>query len=213
MARRDRSAPRRPPLRIALTGGIASGKSTVAGLFGALGVPVIDTDVVAREVVAPGTAGLAAVVARFGPAILGPEGGLDRARLRSLVFADSAARRDLEALLHPLIRARTAELSHAAGGEYQLIVVPLLIETGTADSYDRVLVVDTDRQMQLDRLMLRDRATATEAEAILAAQATREERLARADDVIVNSADMPALARQVARLHATYRQLATDPNR
>jgi dephospho-CoA kinase len=213
VARRDRSAPRRPPLRVALTGGIASGKSTVAGLFGALGVPVIDTDVVAREVVAPGSAGLATVVARFGTGILGPDEGLDRARLRSLVFADPAARRDLEALLHPLIRARTAELSLAAGGEYQLIVVPLLIETGTAASYDRVLVVDSDRQTQLDRLMLRDRATATEAEAILAAQATREARLAAADDVIVNGADVPALARQVARLHARYRELATDPMR
>lgn len=213
MARRDRPAPRRPPLRVALTGGIASGKSTVAGLFGALGVPVIDTDVVAREVVAPGSAGISAVVARFGPGILAADGGLDRARLRSLVFADPAARRDLEALLHPLIRARTAELSAAAGGEYQLIVVPLLIETGTADSYDRVLVVDTDRQTQLDRLMLRDRATETEAEAILAAQATRDARLARADDVIVNSADVPALARQVARLHAKYRELAREADR
>ena len=200
----------RPPLRIALTGGIASGKSTVAGLFGVLGAPVIDTDVVAREVVEPGTSGLTAVVARFGTDVLEATGHLDRARLRRLVFADPGARRDLELLLHPLIRARTAELSARAGGAYQLIVVPLLIETGTADTYDRVLVVDCDPAVQLQRLLLRDKVSVREAEAILAAQASRQARLDRADDVIVNSADVPALLRQVEALHRRYRELAAD---
>jgi len=195
-------------MRVALTGGIASGKSTVAGLFGALGVPIIDTDVLAREVVAPGSPGLASVVARFGAQILDDAGGLDRARLRSIVFADPQARRDLEALLHPLIRARTAERSRAAGGAYQLVVVPLLIETGTAGDYDRVLAVDCEPATQIARLMLRDGASEADARAILAAQASREARIARADDVIVNTSDLPALARQVESLHAGYRHLA-----
>ena len=195
-------------MRVALTGGIASGKSTVAGLFAALGVPVIDTDQVAREVVAPGTPGLAAVIARFGPHIVDARGQLDRARLRERVFADPQDRRDLEALLHPLIRARTEVLSRSAGGLYQLIVVPLLIETGTADSYDRVLVVDCDPATQLARLALRDGSSQSQGEAILAAQATREARLARADDVIANTTDLPALARQVESLHHRYGHLA-----
>lgn len=208
MARKARSA--FPPLRVALTGGIASGKSTVSGLFEALGVPVIDTDQIAREVVAPGTSGLAAVVARFGPDVLGADATLDRARLRARVFDDPEARRDLEALLHPLIRERSIARSREAGGAYQIIVVPLLIETGTADAYDRVLVVDVEPSVQLERLLLRDRETRTRAEAILAAQATRGARLARADDVIRNDADVVALARAVERLHARYRSLAAE---
>ena len=207
MGRRDASAPRPPPLRVALTGGVASGKSTVAGLFAALGVPIIDTDLIAREVVAPGTPGLAAVVARFGADILLADGTLDRAKLRGVILADPQARRDLEALLHPLIRARSSALSQTAGGPYQIIVVPLLIETGTADAYDRVLVVDCDPQAQLERLILRDRTSAAQAQAMLAAQASRQARLERADDVIVNSADVQALARQVQVLHARYRDL------
>lgn len=195
-------------MRVALTGGIASGKSTVAGLFGALGVPIIDTDLIAREVVAPGTPGLAAVSARFGVQILDDAGQLDRGRLRALVFADAGARRDLEALLHPLIRARAGELARAAGGAYQLVVVPLLLETGTAGDYDRVLVVDCEPATQVARLVLRDGVPEAQARAILDAQAAREARLARADDVIVNSADLPALARQVETLHHRYLQLA-----
>jgi dephospho-CoA kinase len=179
----------------------------VAGLFAALGVPVIDTDQIARDVVAPGSAGLAAVVARFGPQVLDVEGRLDRARMRSRVFADADARRDLEGLLHPLIRAEAAARSRAAGGVYQIVVVPLLVETGTANTYDRVLVVDCDPALQRARLQLRDGTSPADAEAILAAQATRETRLSQADDVIVNTTDVPALARAVAELHARYRQL------
>lgn len=209
MARRDRIDPR-PPLRIALTGGIASGKSTVAGLFGALGVPVIDTDQIAREVVEPGTPGLAAVVTRFGPQIVGGDGRLDRRALRERIFGDATARRDLEALLHPLIRARVAALSAAAGGDYQLIVVPLLVETGSQDQYDRVLVVDCEPQLQRARLLVRDAATPAQADAILAAQARREARLAVAHDVIRNDGALPELARQVGELHARYRGLSAD---
>jgi dephospho-CoA kinase len=205
---RKRGTPPHPPLRVALTGGIASGKSTVAGLFAALGVPVIDTDQVARDVVAPGTPGLAAVVARFGPEVLDAQGRLDRARMRERVFADERARRDLEALLHPLIREQVAERSRAAGGVYQIIVVPLLVETGTAGNYDRVLVVDCDPALQRARLAVRDAAPPAQIDAILAAQATRESRLARADDVLPNTGDLPALARCVADLHARYRLLA-----
>jgi dephospho-CoA kinase len=195
-------------MRIALTGGIASGKSTVAGLFAVLGVPIIDTDLVAREVVAPGTPGLASVTARFGTQVLDDSGRLDRARLRELVFADAGARRDLEALLHPLIRARTTELSRAARGPYHLVVVPLLVETGTAGDYDRVLVVDCEPATQIARLVLRDGVPEAQARAILDAQATRDARLARADDVIANTADLPALSRQVETLHHRYLGLA-----
>jgi len=201
---RNARTPRRPPPRVALTGGIASGKSTVAGLFAALGVPVIDTDQIARDVVAPGTPGLAAVVARFGPQMLDAEGRLDRSRLRARAFADEAARRDLERLLHPLIREGVAERSRTAGGDYQLIVVPLLVETASTGDYDRVLVVDCDPTLQRTRLQLRDGTSPAQAEAILAAQATREQRLAAADDVIENTGDLPSLAHRVEVLHARY---------
>ena len=132
------------PMRVALTGGIASGKSTVAALFAQLGVPVIDLDQLAREVVAPGTALLAQVLARFGPGVQAPDGSFDRGALRALVFRDAAARRELELMLHPAIRARAAELAAAVRAPYLIIVIPLLAESGAAAEYDRVLVVDCD---------------------------------------------------------------------
>lgn len=198
----------RAPLRIGLTGGIASGKSTVAGLFAALGVPVIDTDQVAREVVAPGTPLLAQLVERFGPQVLQADGSLDRRQLRERIFADPQARADLEALTHPAIAAATAARSAAAGGDYQLIAVPLLAEKGLADRYDRVLVVDCDPAVQRLRLTLRDALAPPLADAMLAAQASRSQRLAVADDVIVNAGSVADLARQVESLHARYRALA-----
>lgn len=198
----------RPPLRIGLTGGIASGKSTVAGLFAALGVPLIDTDQVARDVVAPGTALLAQLAERFGMQVLQADGSLDRRQLRERVFADPAARADLEALTHPAIAAATAARSAAAGGDYQLIAVPLLAEKGLANRYDRVLVVDCDPAVQRLRLTLRDGVAPALADAMLAAQATRAQRLAVADDVIVNAGGVAELARQVEALHARYRDLA-----
>jgi dephospho-CoA kinase len=194
-------------LRIAITGGIASGKSTVATLFAALGAKLIDTDQVAREVVAPGCPALARIVARFGEQILMPDGSLDRSRLRNLVFTDPKARADLEAITHPLIRARVTELGASHGGPYQLIAVPLLAETGTARDYDRVLVVDCDPQLQLQRLMARDRMGRSDAQRMIDAQASREARLAIADDVIRNEGDINALATQVQELHLRYLSL------
>ena len=197
------AAPRRP-LRVALTGGIASGKTTVAGLFAARGVPVIDTDVIARQVVEPGTAGLAAVVSAFGPDILGPDGRLDRRQLRERIFADRAARGRLEAILHPAIRQEMERQSQAAGGPYQLLVIPLLAEGGRRDHVDRVLVVDVPESMQVERLMQRDGVGREQALASLAAQASRGQRQALADDVVVNSGRVEDLEPQVARLHETY---------
>jgi dephospho-CoA kinase len=201
------ATPRRaatPVPRIALTGGVASGKSTVARLFQALGAKLIDTDQVAREVVEPGAPALARVVERFGAGIVLGDGTLDRAQLRDIVFRDPAARAALEAITHPAIRARVAELSARAGGPYQLIAIPLLVETGTGRNYDRVLVVDCDPEIQLGRLMLRDGLTREQARRILEAQASREARLAAADDVLVNTSDAAALAPQVQSLHRRY---------
>ena len=194
-------------LRIAITGGIASGKSTVATLFAALGAKLIDADQVARDVVAPGSPALAQIAARFGPQMLTPDGALDRSRLRDLVFSDAKDRGDLEAITHPLIRARVAELGASHGGPYQLIAVPLLAETGTARDYDRVLVVDCDPQLQLQRLMARDRMGRSDAQRMIDAQASREARLAIADDVIRNEGDISALAAQVQELHQRYLSL------
>ncbi len=195
-------------LRIGLTGGIGSGKSTVARRFAELGVPVIDADEVAREVVAPGEPGLAAVLSRFGPGVLAPDGQLDRRALRERVFSDPAARRDLESLLHPLIRARMQALAAAAGGPYVVLAIPLLIEGGGRDRVDRVLVVDVDEAAQIERLMARDGGTRQQAEAILAAQASRAQRLAQADDVLDNRRSVPELRQAVDALHRRYLQLA-----
>jgi dephospho-CoA kinase len=196
------------PFRVALTGGIASGKSTVADLFAALGVPVIDTDVIAREVVEPGEPALAEVAAAFGPGVLGSDGRLDRRRLRDIVFADPAARRRLEAILHPAIRARMAAQSGAAGGPYQLLVIPLLAEGGRRDHVDRVLLVDVPEAVQVERLVRRDGSSREQAAAALAAQASRAARQAIADDVIENAGGVEDLRARVAELHREYLRLA-----
>lgn len=199
--------------RVGLTGGIASGKSTVADQFAALGVPVIDTDVLARQVVAPGTPGLEAVVAAFGPAVLEADGTLDRRRLRELAFATTGRRQQLEAILHPLIRNRMESLCASAGGPYQILVIPLLIESGLETRVDRVLVVDCSEDVQRARLRVRDRESAAGANRLLAAQADRATRLSRADDVLVNAGTRDELQRRVDELHATYLHFATDLNR
>jgi dephospho-CoA kinase len=200
----------RPP-RIALTGGIASGKSTVARLFAALGAQLIDTDQLARDVVAPPSPVLDIIVQRFGPDILLVDGSLDRAKLRRLVFADVAARRDLEAIMHPAIRAATERLAQRLGGPYQLIAIPLLVETGTQGQYDRVLLVDASPEVQKKRLMLRDGVDAAGADALLAAQATRDARRAAAHDIIDNEGDVGGLAAQVEQLHRRYLALGSQP--
>ena len=196
-------------LKIGLTGGVASGKSTVARLFENLGAPLIDTDIVAREVVGPGQEGLAAIRDEFGTDVLTEDGRLDRRKLRSIVFADDAKRRRLEALLHPLIRARVMAQLGRVDAPYVIIAVPLLVETDFGKLVDRVLVVDVPVETQLERLMERDGSTRTEAEAMVAAQTTRDARLARADDVIDNSGALAFTQAQVEALHRRYLQLAS----
>lgn len=197
-------------LRVGLTGGIASGKTTVARLFAALGVPVIDADELAREVVAPGTPLLARIAARFGPEFIGADGGLDRRALRRLVFADPQARADLEGLTHPAIFQALEDRAALAGGPYQILVLPLLVEKHHASRVDRVLVVDCDEALQTHRLQARDGSTLDEARAMLAAQAGRAERLEAADDVIANDGDLQSLRVQVEPLHASYLRLAAE---
>ncbi|HET7204218.1 MAG TPA: dephospho-CoA kinase [Steroidobacteraceae bacterium] len=204
------SPPAPRPLRVALTGGIASGKSTVANLFAARGVPLIDTDVIAREVVEPGQPALELVAAAFGPDVVGPDGRLDRRRLREMIFHDPTSRRTLESILHPAIRAELELQSTAAAhaSPYQVLVIPLLAEGGRRDHVDRVLVVDAPEAVQVERLMARDHVSEAQARASLQAQAQRADRLAMADDVIVNTGHLAELAEQVAGLHEKYLKLA-----
>jgi dephospho-CoA kinase len=200
---------RRPtPVLIALTGGIASGKSAVADIFANFGVPVLDTDRIARDIVEPGAPALQNLIAEFGAGILDDSGRLDRARMRERVFNDPAQRQRLEAITHPAIREELARRSAQAGGAYQIHVIPLLTETGRASSYNRVLVVDTSIEDQIKRLMSRDGSTFELAQRILAAQATREQRLAIADDVIENTGTLDELLNRVLALHQKYLQLA-----
>jgi len=199
-----------PSVVVGLTGGIASGKSTVASLLGDRGAVIIDADVLAREVVAPGTELLERVAERFGRSVIAADGSLDRPALGRIVFGDPDARRDLEGLIHPAVRQRAAELERAAApGSIVVHVIPLLVETGQADRFDIVVVVDADEAVQLRRIGTRDGLDETAAKARIAAQATREARLAAAHVVIDNSGGPDDLVRQVDRL---WRRL-TDPTR
>jgi dephospho-CoA kinase len=194
-----------PRLRIGLTGGIASGKSTVTQRFTELGVPVIDADLASRAVVAPGTPGLAQVIKRFGSGVIDANGELDRGALRRLIFNDSASRRDLEAILHPLIRAYMDERAATVDGPYIVMAIPLLIESGAPrERVDRVLVVDAEEAVQLQRLMARDGSSADQARAILASQASRSARLQAADDVLLNTGSVTDLRQAVDILHQRY---------
>lgn len=189
--------------RIALTGGIASGKSFVADEFAARGASIIDSDVLAREVVEPGTAGLARIVERFGPDMLDGEGKLDRARLGELVFSNEEARQQLNSIVHPLVRERAAALEAAAPeGTVVIHVIPLLVETGLDRGFDRIIVVDVPVQVQLDRLRRRNGLSVGEAQARISAQATREERAAVASYFIDNSGERHETAAQVDRVWA-----------
>lgn len=195
-------------LRIGLTGGIASGKSTVAELFAARGAAVLDTDVIAREVVVPGSHALAALVAHQGGGILDERGELDRAELRRRIFADAETRRDVESILHPAILSELERQAAVTPGPYQVFVIPLLVEAGLEHVVDRVLVVDCPEEEQIRRLMARDGASREDARHMLDAQATRERRLAAADDVIDNGGSAADLPARVAELDRRYRALA-----
>ena len=196
---------------VGLTGGIASGKSAVQQRFESFGIHVEDADRAAREAVAPGSEGLAALVAAFGLGILAGDGALDRAAMRRRVFADDAARRTLEAIVHPRVRVALREACLAAPGPYAIAAIPLLAEGGGRDAYpwlDRILVVDVPRETQLARLLQRDGIDRALAERMLEAQVTREQRLAIADDVLVNDGTLQDLDPPVAALHGQYLALA-----
>jgi dephospho-CoA kinase len=203
------------PLRIGLTGGIASGKSTVSQRFAELGVAVIDADVASRRVVEPGQPGLAQVVQRFGAGILDADGRLDRRALRNLIFKDPSLRQALDAMLHPLIRIEMEREAAAANDPYVIMAIPLLVEGGTArQRVDRVLVVDADETLQIQRLQARDGSSEEQARAILASQAGRAARLRAADDVLSNSGTVAELRQAVDRLHEQYLQLSqSSPSR
>ncbi|MFE9421734.1 dephospho-CoA kinase [Kitasatospora sp. NPDC006697] len=184
--------------KIGLTGGIGAGKSAVSRLLASYGAVVVDSDLIAREVVAPGTPGLAAVAAEFGPGVLAPDGSLDRPALGAVVFADPERLKALNAIVHPLVRERSAELEAAAApGAVVVHDVPLLAENGLAPLYDQVLVVDADEQVRLDRLVRLRGMTEEEARSRMAAQATREQRLAIADLVVENNGSLAELEEQV----------------
>lgn len=194
---------------VALTGGIGSGKSTVANEFAKYGIPIVDADIIARQVVEPDTPALAAIHRHFGDVVMNHDGSLNRAVLRQRVFSSPDEKAWLNALLHPLIHAETRRQWQAANGPYLLWVVPLLVENGLQSLAQRVVVVDVDRDTQLARLLARDQVNRQQAENILAAQATREQRLACADDIIDNSGRPDDWVAQVAALHQRYLELAT----
>lgn len=197
-------------LRIGLTGGIASGKSTVAAFFADLGAEVIDTDAIARELVAPGQPALSAIVNRFGPGILTADGRLDRRALRAIVFADTAGRRALEAILHPRIREEALARADASRAPYVVLVVPLLFETGFDRIVDRTVVVDCPESIQIDRLMRRDAIGPEDARAMLGAQIGRADRNRFADDLIDNAGELAATRARVLELDRRYRALARN---
>jgi dephospho-CoA kinase len=200
---------RESPFCVALTGGVASGKSAVSERFAAHGIEVIDADLVARELVAPGMPALREIVALFGTGMLDDGGGLDRRAMRERVFADPDARRRLEGILHPRVRSTLHKRAGAALSAYVMLVIPLLAESGGAYAWvDRVLVVDVPREVQRARLMQRDGIGGSLADAMLDAQASREQRLAIADDIIANDGTLAQLDQRVAELHSRYLALA-----
>jgi len=190
---------------VGLTGGIGSGKTTVADMFGALGASLVDTDAIAHALTAPHGSAMPAILAEFGDTFATPQGALDRAKMRELVFTDPGARARLEGILHPRIREATAAAAAIATGPYVIFVVPLLIESGTwRERVTRILAVDCPEETQVARVMARNNLSETQVRAIMAAQVTRAQRLAGADDVVLNDDGLDALTPQVERLHAFY---------
>ncbi|AIV62937.1 dephospho-CoA kinase [Burkholderia pseudomallei] len=195
---------------VGLTGGIGSGKTTVADLFGKLGATIVDTDLIAHRITAPQGLAMPLIAREFGAEFVAADGSLDRAKMRALVFSDESARKRLEAITHPLIREETEREARTAQGAYVVFVVPLLVESGTWKTrVDRVLVVDCDVETQIARVTARNDFTRAQVEAIVARQASRDARLAAADDVIANdNASVAELAAEVAALHQRYLECA-----
>ncbi len=201
---------KRIPLIVALTGGIGSGKSSVANMLQEMGASIVDTDEIAHRLTASSAPGAAAIREQFGAHYLLADGALDRARMRELVFADPAAKQKLEAILHPMIRTAVAAAVDAATGPYFVIVVPLLIETGAYRNLaDRILVVDCSAEVQIARVMQRSGLAADAVQAIMNSQVGREERLRHADDIVRNEGDLAALRAEVQSLHRRYLALAS----
>ncbi len=194
---------------IALTGGIASGKTAVSDMFAEIGVDIIDTDLIAREVVMPGSEGVAAIVCVFGDSILGSDGSLNRRKLREIVFADKDSLQTLEDITHPLIQKRAKQLIDSANGDYCILVVPLLLNSPMRQWADRILTVDVGEELQLHRLLERDCETVEQAQAVITTQASRQQLLDIADDVIINDAGLEKLRKQVQNLHNIYIQAAS----
>lgn len=198
------------PLVIGLTGGIGSGKTTVANGFAKLGVPLIDADLIARELVEPGQAALEEIRAVFGPGCLTAEGRLDRAHIQQRIFNDKTLRLRLEAILHPVIRKRIKDLISDIRTAYCIVVIPLLLETGQDDLVDRILVIDAPEEEQIKRVAARDKLSHNAILRIMHTQADRETRLASADDIIVNNSDLETLTSQILSLHRRYLELSND---
>lgn len=195
---------------IGITGGIGSGKTTVANLFAERGVAVIDTDFIAHQLTLVGGAGIAAIHAAFGSDFIAADGAMDRKKMRELVFSNADAKQRLETILHPLIRSETALAIQQARGVYVMLAVPLLVESGKwKQRVTRVLVIDCDEQTQIERVMQRNAMTSTQVQAIMATQATRAQRLQVTNDVIINNSNVAALSPQVDKLHAFYLSLVS----
>jgi dephospho-CoA kinase len=198
------------PFRIGLTGGIASGKSTVADLFEDLGIQIIDTDIIAKELVQRGQPALKEIREKFGDSVIGSDGHLNRIAMRSTIFSNEDARLSLEKILHPKISIETKRKANNAGGKYQIIVVPLLVKSTLRDFVDRVLVVDCSKEVQIKRLIERDNESITQAARIIAAQTSRKSYLEIADDIIQNNQGTNAIQIKVAELHQRYCRLSSN---
>ncbi len=202
-------------LVVALTGGIGSGKTTVSQLFEAFGIPVIDTDIISRQLVAPGEVTLEAIINQFGPSVLSADRSLNRTKLRQIIFQNTEKKAQLESILHPLIRKEVARQISKLTAPYCIVVIPLLIESNQEKIADRILVVDTSEFAQLARVTLRDNQTENEVAAIISAQVSPNKRLAAADEVIHNNGSLKELKQQVAILHQkylTYNQASEQAN-
>ena len=195
---------------VALTGGIGSGKTVVAEFFSKLGVPIIDTDIIARELVKPGKAALTEIIHLFGQEVLTPKGELDRARLARMTFSNARLRKELEKILHPRIHAEVRSCLQKLESPYAIVVIPLLVETGQVAAYNRVLVVDCDEKIQVERVRQRDHRSDDQIRSIMQAQTSRSERLSWADDIIENNSTLGELEQKVARLHEVYLKAASE---